>query len=175
MPMGRHIAIVGNYSLTRARANDLPPDVEIWGCSETYRYLDRIDRWFEIHEDTMAEMEYPADYYEWLTESKAPVYTVWREPNIPSSVPYPLERILDALGDYLSTSPAYLTCSPAYMLALAIYEGVEQIELFGINFQPDEGTRYAETISCIHYFVGMARGKGISVLVHSPIREGVVA
>jgi hypothetical protein len=173
--MGRHIAIVGNYPPTRDLANGLSADEEIWGCSETYRHLNRITRYFEMHEDAMKGMEYPADYYDWLREGRVPIYTIWYEPSIPTSTPYPLENILNAQGDYLSSSPAYLMCSVAYMLALAIYESVELIELYGVDTNPPEGSSYAKTLPCIYYFIGMARGKGIPVLIHTPVEEVALA
>lgn len=47
--MGRKICLVGFSELSREWANEQEADVEIWGMNEDHVFLQRYDRWFQIH------------------------------------------------------------------------------------------------------------------------------
>jgi len=59
--MGRRICLVGFSELSRDWANDQPDDVEIWGLNEAHQFLERCDRYFQIH---------PRNWNEKLVSSK---------------------------------------------------------------------------------------------------------
>jgi hypothetical protein len=66
----------------------------------------------------------------------------------------------------------FLTCSVAHMLALAIFEGFEQIQLYGIHEAIDD--EYACEMPSVLYWLGVAYGKGIEVTISedSPLLKG---
>ena len=71
---------------------------------------------------------------------------------------YPLKEIIASFGiDYFSNTIAYA-------IALAIYEGYEEIDLYGINLDNlQEATHEKDGID---FWCGFAKGRGIKVTVH---------
>jgi hypothetical protein len=59
----------------------------------------------------------------------------------------------------------YFTSSMDYMIALAIYEGFWQIEFYGIELK--EKTEYEMQKASMEFWVGLARGCGIRMLIPS--------
>lgn len=156
------VAIVGFASSTRELANELPESVEIWGLNNLYRpgFLKRADRWFELHSraiwDTNLDARRGADYPQWLAAFGGPVYLLEQQPDIPNSVRYPIEAVVADVGDYL-------TSTAAYMAALAILERVAKLYVFG--FDMAERTEYATQRAGFEYVLGVARGRGIEVIL----------
>ena len=52
----------------------------------------------------------------------------------------------------------------AYMIALAIEEGFQEIQLYGVECNLK--LEYEEQKPCLEYFIGIAKGKGIKVYIH---------
>jgi hypothetical protein len=71
------------------------------------------------------------------------------------------------MGDKIFT-----TCSVTHMLMLAIYEGYEEIHLYGIDEAVDG--EYKDEMPGVLYWLGVAYGRGIKVVVspHSPLLKG---
>lgn len=65
----------------------------------------------------------------------------------------------------------YYTSTIAYMLAYAIANEPERIELYGVDCEPD--TEWAYERPCILYYVGIAEGKGIDVFMANDWRKPV--
>lgn len=78
----------------------------------------------------------------------------------------------DDLAD--STGEPYLSSSIAYELALAIYEGFEEIHLYGVDLVTD--AEYAWQKPGVEYLLGFALGKGIRVVlpVNCPLLRGTL-
>jgi len=71
---------------------------------------------------------------------------------------YPLRKIVDYFGtDYFSNTVDYT-------LAMAIYEGFKEIDLYGVNMAVD--SEYAYQKPGVDFWCGVALGKGIKVNVH---------
>lgn len=79
---------------------------------------------------------------------------------------YPLRDIVEYFGtDYFSNTVDYA-------LALAIFEGFKEIDLYGVNMA--NGTEYAYQKPGVDFWCGMAMGKGVKVRVfgeHSTIMK----
>lgn len=156
------VAIVGFASSTRELANQVPESVEIWSMNQAYRlgFLKRADRWFDLHSrtlwDTTLEARRPADYLRWLQAFDGPVYLLEQQPDIPKSLRYPIEAVIENVGDYL-------TSTVAYMLALAIMERFSTIHLYGVDMATN--SEYADQRACCEYLIGLARGRGIKILL----------
>lgn len=121
----------------------------------------RVDRMFEIHDEEMlrADANHPMvkAEMEWLRQNTTvPVYM--REPYewANCSVEYPLEAIIKEFG-------SYLTNTASYMIALALYEGVDELALYGIHME--HMTEYADQRPSCEYFIGLARGRGVPVYI----------
>ncbi len=97
-----------------------------------------------------------------LRMSKVPVYMLDKQDDIPMSVQYPMKEIGDLVGRTRQGTP-YLESSIAYMLALAIYEKVDRVAIFGVDLHCE--TEYAYQRPNLEYLIGLARGKGIKVYI----------
>ena len=139
------------------------PDLEIWGLNQLYivypRLVPHVTRWFQIHHKHSYEAALGRDHshHAWLAEQTAfPIYMQDRQPDIPMSIRFPKEELL-------SKFRRYFTNSISWEIALAIYEGFQTIYLFGVDMATDSEYAY-ERPSC-EYFVGLAEGAGIKVVL----------
>ena len=166
------VAIVGMAESTRHLAPWDNKDVEIWCMNESYvvpgedgkAWLKRWDRWFQMHK--------PFDYrrpnnhndpkhWAWLQEPHDfPIYMQDEDPLVPGSTKYPKDEIVAKfLGRYEKTGTdgkpiEYFSSSFVYMLALALYEGFERIELYGIELGSE--TEYAAQRPNGEFWLGIA-------------------
>ena len=120
----KKVAIVGFAESIRHLAPYDDDTVEIWAMNQLYRHIPRGTRWWEMHtrEDFLADQVPGTDYLAWLKKCPIPIYMVQKFADIPNSVEYPIEKMSQKYGDYF-----YSTIS--YMLALAIDEGFEEIQI----------------------------------------------
>ena len=195
----RTVAIVGFAESSRYLAPYDRRDVEIWGCNEAYKFdfmvnSDgdfRADRWFQIHkrEDfTRANNPNDPDHYEWLqAEHNFPIYMQEKFEDVPSSKKYPLkkydklffENMLTADPETLEMRPwldvyehGYFTSTFSYMIAMALAEGFEQIEIWG--FHMGTQSEYLYQKGACEFWIGQALGREINVAIagNSPILKG---
>lgn len=169
------VALVGLAETTRDAVNQSKAD-EIWTVNWAYRYdfFPRIDRLFEMHpvwvypKSVKVEYEKLRAHWEWLHQPRDyPVYMLQYFPDIPKCVSYPLREVVDHLfnkkllrgGD--PQSP--FMSSVDYMLALAIHEGFERIEMYGVEMGSDTEYRYQRE-GC-KFWSGQAIARGIEVYV----------
>lgn len=89
-----------------------------------------------------------------LREADVPVYMQQAHADIPMSRAYPLAAVSACTGDYFGSSVAY-------MLALAIYEGADEIGLWGVDLSDD----YDHQRPNLEYLIGFARGRWREVSV----------
>jgi hypothetical protein len=80
-----------------------------------------------------------------------------RYDEIPSSVAYPVDEVVANIGI------PYFTSSVSYMLGLAMLEGFDRIELYGLDMASE--TEYAYQKAGTEFLLGMAMGRGIKVYV----------
>ena len=104
----------------------------------------------------------------WLRACKAPCYTLEQEPEIPGSVRFPLERVMEATG-----SVEFFTCTFAYQIALAVAEGFEVIGLYGVDLPWGNWRERVQENACVAYWIGYARGRGIEVVM--PFRSALAS
>ena len=121
-------------------------------------------------------------HYDWLQRPhEYPIYMQEHFEDVPSSVKYPKEEIIKALLPHIwrdinlpgvNKAEAIeqvenFTSSTAYAIALAIYQGKKQIELAGIEMTSD--TEYVRQRPGVLFWLGIAVGRGINVVLHSPL------
>lgn len=128
---------------------------EIWATGLMFRHLPRITRWFEMHADPSLRVDAPPtnahDYKAWLSSFQGIIYVLEQDASIPCAIPYPI------------TGRPYLTNTIAYMLALAVYRGYASIKLYGVDMAVNE--EYAKDRQCVLYWLGVAEGQGIAVVL----------
>ena len=101
-------------------------------------------------------------HYEWLKSGDTPIIVMQDVyDDVPKSVAYPLEAVkqLGASGKHL------LSSSVAEAIAMAIQEGYEKIEIYGVEMEADTEYRYQR--DGVSYWIGFAEGRGIEVDWHS--------
>ncbi|MFQ5494999.1 MAG: hypothetical protein ACE5EX_06420, partial [Phycisphaerae bacterium] len=138
------VAILGRGA-SRADAATSGAD-EFWGVGQAYRDHEfPLQRVYEIHPlDMLAHPNYDREHWEWLRTQPAdgPTQIVMLErfPAIPASVPYPLDEAL-AMCDPVrwgQDRKELFTSSFDYAIAHAILEGVDAIELYGVDMSAQQ-------------------------------------
>jgi len=154
----RKIAIVGLATSTHDAA-PFDTDWEMWGLPWDNGYWFRYDRLFEMHDLELLkkpESKRPKDYMERLRTCHIPLYMQKENFLNPHIKKYPLIEVIDYIGDYFNSSIAY-------MIALAIYEGCDEIGIWGVDMTDSE--EYAYQRPNAEYLLGLAHGLGINLSI----------
>jgi hypothetical protein len=98
-----------------------------------------------------------AGYWDWMQQDHPGkiIYMQDADIRVPNSVPYPLDEILKL------TPYHYLRSSPAMALALGIYLGYTEIQLYGSELSSN--TEYAYQATNYAFWIGYAHGRGINL------------
>lgn len=138
---------------------------ETWGVNATGGVI-QCDRVFAM--DDLGDLRRQAregkkvanGMLEWMPEHPGPIYTSRPYPDLPGTVEYPLEAVINEVGF------PYLNNSVAYAVAYAMYLGVQQIKLFGADFTyPDQAHRGESGRGCVEWLLGIAGERGIRIEV----------
>ncbi len=157
----RKICVVG-YAPSKDEAPFKDESWEIWGLNDLYEYIPRWNRWFEMHlkADTDAYMTRGGKFRHVQglisVAANCPLYMQDAYPDIPGSLRYPYEIITAAYGKYF-------TNSISYMIAMAVFEGCDELGIYGVDMAQD--TEFCSQRPSCEYFVGIAIGKGIKVTI----------
>ena len=160
----RQVAIIGLADSTHGDAPYLDSDWELWGLpwdEERWLYFDRL---FDIHPLECIKEAIPSFYQpDYLSILKSLEYTVYMQKaysDIPNAIEYPLEEVSALVGDYYNSSIAY-------MLAMAIFEEVDKIGVWGVDMsapgQPGHANEYRDERPNCEYLLGFAKAKGIEI------------
>jgi len=158
------VAIVGFAATSMREVVPLfeDPDFEIWGLNQLYMAFPEITehatRWFQLHERKFYDAAIRDHKHSaWMGAQKTfPIYMQQPEPDIPMSVKFPIQTMLANFGEYF-------TNSISWEIALAVYEGFEEIHIYGVDMAQDD--EYTEQRPSVEYFIGIAKGRGIRVHV----------
>lgn len=106
----KKLALVGFASSTKEMAPFADPEWAIIGMNQLNRHIPRrADAWFEIHKEYLDAVVPGTDHEAWLRNCGLPVYMVDRFPNLPTSVRYPVDRLIQKFGiDYFTSTVAYM-------------------------------------------------------------------
>lgn len=157
--MGLKVAIIGLSPTTHDLAPFDDPEWEKWGLPWDEGYWAQMDRLFEMHDLRLLKSEHSkrkAGYFERLEDCWVPLYLQESTPELPSARRYPFEQVAKVTG-------AYWNSSIAYAMAMAIYEGAEEIGIYGVDMAGDDEYGYQKPN--MEYLVGLARGRGIKVTI----------
>lgn len=177
----RRLALLGGAEETRGGIWDSKAD-EIWTLNWFYLYdwVPRIDRLFEMHPVWLyshtdnEEWEKPREHWKYLHQPLPyPVYMLadLAPHPVPSCVRYPIEEVTEYIyGDKLvkglpssHVTQDFYSSSFDYMMALAIYERWDVIELYG--FEMGSLTEYRYQREGGAFFIGQAIARGIQVVL----------
>lgn len=163
---------------------DAPSDCECWGISHIVLMRD-VDCLFHMHDLNWDFSQWLAHCHRWqghiigpnglkikarnnleriekvkarVNELGIPVYSTTECPEVATNVAYPLELMCVTFGTRL------FTCTADYAVAKAIFDGYNQIDLYGFNM----GTRteYGYQLPGFSYWLGRAAQADIGVTVH---------
>lgn len=187
----RSVALVGFASRTRNGVFKSRAD-EVWTLNMALSSplinkllpMERVTRLFELHypavikHPSYSPSSGPLGQWKWLTENEHefPIYMLEAYPEVHNVVRYPIEEIHQEFGYYLlkdhpegyADEQDYITSSMGFMMALAIMEDYDLIELYGIEMQ--QGSEYFWQKPSGLYWMGVANGRGIKVLLHQNSR-----
>ena len=152
-----NIAIVGTATSSIHEAPWGRPDWRIWAVNSAYKYNEDkallVDLWFDMHHDP--DKKHPL-WFQWAVKTQPDCVFLEKHPDLKNSRTFPKESFAEEFG-------SYSTSSIAYMLGLAISAEPATIGIYGVDMTG--GGEYEYQRPCCEYFIGMARGKGIDVVV----------
>lgn len=179
------VAIVG-FTTHQRYAPWADESYELWGLNDLHGMVEQYApgifakqperiRWFQLHRDDAGQFHGVRDpnHRAFLQFAHPfPIYMWNHHDEFPASVPFPLHDILTKPvlphGKPISEE-AYYNNSISYMIALAILEGFKEIAVFGVDMAI-EGvhgqSEYGHQRPSVEYFIGVARGLGINVVLH---------
>jgi len=183
MEKPKTLAIVGMSPSSRGDAPWKNPEITIAGLNEEYAFpwFKRKEGnlvWFQLHPRasfTRTENQNQSEAYgniltkeettdpcklrhwDWLqTEYRFPIYMQQRWADIPSSVPFPFDEIVNTYGNYFCSTPAYI-------LAWGVLNGFKRIEIYGTDMSA--GTEYLFQRANMHFWIGYFKGMGIDIFI----------
>jgi hypothetical protein len=161
------VAIVGTSGTTRHLAPYQNKEVAIWmfNSQALADWAKRVDVIIEMHRPETFMMV-QTEYTEWLkNNTSAPVYMQEAYEGVTAGVKYPINEIVEKyLPGFIRDTRgvnSYFTSSVCYAIALAIYQGYERIELYGIEMA--NNTEYIYQRDGIGLWFGIALGHGVEV------------
>lgn len=178
----RKVALIGKAPDSLGLAPYKDEQWEIW-ILNTLGFLNEVPRWdrqFELHDLELTKDPAYGGYYEWLAKQTKTMFLRDAPPDeFAGGIQYPLQQILDHFGPCAGRT--YHTSTVSLMIALAILEHdcgatIGELGLWGINMAqhgPANGkgnagwftSEYARQRPSVEYWLGLAEGRGIRVIV----------
>jgi hypothetical protein len=163
--MKDNLVIIGSHPRTRGNFDFDRTDCDVWVFNEAMKdaWCKRADAVFQLHQPVIWRSKTNRNdphHYDWLKSGKTPaIIMLDKYEDVPQSEAYPLDEVL-------ALSPRrYFTSSVSYAIALGIYRGYKQIEVFGVEMETN--TEYLHQREGVAYWIGVADGKGIELIFHS--------
>jgi hypothetical protein len=145
------VAIVGFAPTSKDLAPFQDPGVEIWGCNELYNHVPRLDVLFEIHDRKAWGKDFGSQYgpkhTEAMSKMKIPIYMTAHHDDIPTSIPLPINQLINAFRTN------YYTNTISFQIALALYMQYKWIGIYGVDMA--HATEYGTQRPSCEIFIGM--------------------
>ncbi len=157
------VALVGLSPRSCGMAPFDDEHIEIWGENEAhaFSFFKRADRWFQVHNTYWQRTAKRGirGHFDWLKKNEwdIPIYMPRRQPEILRSVEYPLLDVCNKLIGSIHRGTSgikYFNSSFDYMLALALFEGYDHIEIYGFDMAGDN--EYALQKPSAEFWIGVA-------------------
>jgi hypothetical protein len=144
-------------------------DAEIWCLNEFYKVGKTVpgfhaDRWFEIH-DRNSKSKATPEHQQFLQQCPCPVYMWQKYDDIPNSVRFPKDEIIQFFEEKGYKGARYFTNSISWFIAMAIMEGFKSIHVYGVDMATD--SEYGWQRPSCEYWIGVAEGMGIEIHIPS--------
>lgn len=138
---------------------DLLKDAEIWGINYLGAawHVDRL-----VHVDPVQAYlgnDVVREMCERTAKNGVPFYTSWPCDRYPNHVLYPFDRIVQTLGVH------YINGSVSAAIALALYEGFNEISLFGCDFSYPDAHVAESGRACCEFWLAIATQRGVKIAV----------
>lgn len=146
---------------------------DCWTLNSAWQGMDledlplRLTAWFELHSRRYLDEEWAhrKTHVRALAQLPIPVYvqtpSEWPELQHPTALPQTQLRRAFPRGRYHASSIDW-------MLAVALLKGYKHIDLYGVDLGPTEGREPLSARPCLEYWIGVAEGRGVKVVVHEP-------
>lgn len=143
-----NIAIVGSHPETWKRVPKLDKSWEIWRFSRrNYEKPPKFHRWFELH--------HPRNFPRYEHSKPGYIDFLHSDKRVVLQHQFPFDRLLDEFGPFFFSGG-----QAPWLMAYAITLNPETIGLWGIDPVGD----YKPQRSEIHYFISIARFRGIQII-----------
>lgn len=136
---------------------------EVWGINALGGVL-LCDRIFHMDDVRVQEVRAAAQpesniarMLQWLRVHPGPIITSREHPDYPGLVAFPLQDVLNSLGQ------AYFNSTAAYAVAYAIHIGVKHISLFGCDYTYPNAHDAEKGRGCLEFWLGIASSRGIKL------------
>lgn len=172
--MKNTLCIVGSHLRARETMDFDRTDCDIWVFNEAMKmdWIKRADAVFQMHLEAIwrnPNNRNDPEHYQWLKSGQTPtVYMQDKYPDVPKSVRFPLDEIIETLLPRFSwhskqrDGVSYFTSTFCYALALAVYlNQYRTIEIHGVEMETDTEYRYQR--DGVTFWMGIAIGRGIIV------------
>jgi len=157
------VALVGLSPRSCGMAPFNDESIELWGENEShaFRFFSRATRWFQIHKSYRQRLAKRGirGHYDWLkrNEWNIPIYMQRKSQDIPYSRAYPLTEICDRFLSRIDKGGKrvkYFNSSFDYMIAVALLEDFERIEIYGFDMAGDN--EYSLQKPSAEFWLGVA-------------------
>lgn len=140
-------------------------------CSETWAInalgsVIQCDRIFHMDDVRIQEIRAKANpesniaaMLEWMKKTTVPIITSRAHPDYPALQEFPLEAVLNEFDI------AYFNSTVAYAVAYAVFIGVKQLSLFGVDFTYPNAHDAEKGRACVEFWMGIASERGIKLTV----------
>lgn len=165
--MNKTLAIIGSHPRTREEFDFSRADCDIWVFNEAVSggldWAQKATAVFQMHEEVIWRNpgnRNDPNHIKWLQKQTAiPVYMQQQFEDVPASVKYPLDEIIDRF------KVRHFTSSVAYAMALAAHTGqYNRVEIYGVEMETN--TEYQYQRDGVTLWIGVLLGLGIEVDAH---------
>lgn len=173
----RQFALCGFAESSRALMPRGDPRWVVAGMNQLYQHLPSADVWFDMHSYWREGNVEGTDHVGWLLACGIPVLMAQVEPDVPTSVRFPLERSIGSGADYFTSTASYMVAWALDCIQAEVERELQQddarherslwarytIALFGIDLVADD--EYAHQRPCLEFWLGRASALGVRLLI----------
>jgi len=127
---------------------------EVWTVNFGGRVYRHDKLW--VFDDLRRQAQAMPAYGYFLATHDRPIITSTPYPEFPMSVRFPIEEVVQKIGD------DFLNSTVAYAIAWAMVSGVKELWLYGCDFHYPNQDRKEEGGQCAAYLLGLARHFGMT-------------
>lgn len=131
---------------------------EVWTMNSYCNVIQSDRLW---HMDNVAVQRLRSDnvkvqgMLEAMKKYQGPIYTSILDKEYPQMVQFPLFEVIDKMGSI------YYNNTSAYAIAYAVWLGVKQISLYGMDFTWPGLNEAEEGRGCVEYWIGQGSARGV--------------